>query len=184
MRWWHRFCLWQPSRCQGFQEGSSPVSPHRSPPSHPPVTPFPQLPSTKLSLPTPPSFFLPTARLLLYPHFFLHSNSEICFFLGVRPLHQHPPLVSPTLLLAFFWLLTPSDSVLGLLFVQLSIPLRPCLFCVQSCLPCLNPCLPLSQLASYSLVGCVCLFTSPLCLSTSHSQKLLGKQCLEPPSSL
>lgn len=105
---------------------------HRSPPSHPPVTPFPRLPSIKLSLPTPPSFFLPTARLLLYPHFFLHSNSEICFFLGVRPLHQHPPLVSPTLLLDFFFFcFSPSLTLCFAcaLSICLSLSVHACFVC-------------------------------------------------------
>lgn len=60
---------------------------------------FSQLPNVKLSLsPAPPSLFFPTARLLLYLPLFLHSNSEICSFLGLRPLRQHPPPMSPSLL--------------------------------------------------------------------------------------
>lgn len=121
------------------------------------MTPFPISPPQAVTPPSPPSLFLPEARLLLYLHFFLHSNSEICSFLGLRP---HPPLASPSLsllsplfppsllsCLCFSLVVTLPDSVPPLSALCPSVCPSLCLFYVQLCLPAPpSPCLPLSVL--------------------------------------
>lgn len=94
-----------------------------------------QLPNIELSSSsTSPSLFLPTARLLLYPHFFLHSNSEICSFLVSTP-SSSIPLQCPHLSCLLSLLLLAFHSLtlccLCLLLVHLSVHLCACLFYVQ-----------------------------------------------------
>lgn len=144
-------------------------------------------PNIKLSSsPTPPSRFLPAARLLLYPYSSSTAALRSVPFSVPAPSISNP-LLCPhlscllSLLAFFFFLLLPlSDFVLCLLFVHLPVPLRSCLFYMQPCfLAPLNPCAPFSQVASFSLVSWGCLSLSLHCLLTGHSQKLLGEAGLE-----
>lgn len=128
-RWWHGSCPWQPSCCQGSSQGSAPVSPHGSPPSLPPVTPFPTPQRQAVIIANSSLTFLPCSPAVALSLFFLHSSSEICSFLGVRPLHQHPPPVSPSLLslvsagFFFFFGFSPSLTLCFASSLSICLPL-------------------------------------------------------------
>lgn len=85
--------------------------------------------------PSPPSLFLSPARLLLYPPFFLYSNSKVCFLSWCLPPHPHwhPPPHAPSLLPLVLASVGFSASLtlctLWLLFVHLSVPLCACFRC-------------------------------------------------------
>lgn len=127
-----------------------------------------QLPNIELSSSsTSPSLFLPTARLLLYPHFFLHSNSEICSFLGLHPLQQQPPPVSPSLLslVSASFGFSLSDSVLSLSAPSPSV--CPSLCMLVLCAAVSQP--PLNPPPSHSLSLSLCVLCFVVCLSISPS---------------
>lgn len=132
-----------------------------------------QLPNIELSSSsTSPSLFLPTARLLLYPHFFLHSNSEICSFLGLHPLQQHSPPVSPSLLslVSASFGFSLSDSVLSLSAPSPSVCPSLCMLvlCAAVSQPPLNP--PPSRSLSLCSLFCSMFVYLSIVFSVSHKQ--------------